>query len=134
MTDITNFLVKFGGGIMKHIIAFLVKLAMITLLLTIVLGALTDLTFTGIFYVSFAVAAAAYIIGDLWILSLSNNIIAAIGDFVLSLVVIYAFNFLWNLQVLSFSDAMISAAVIAVGEWFFHKYIAVSIFPKHKDI
>jgi hypothetical protein len=118
---------------MKHISALLIKFAMIAVVLEIVLGFLTDLTFGEILYISLAVTAAAYILGDLLILSVSNNTVATIADAGLALFVIYMFNFVYGDGRISFSDALVSAVVLAVGEWIFHKYVAKSVFPNREE-
>lgn len=114
---------------MKHVTALFVKFVMVALVLEIVLNMLTDLTFTNILYISLAVTVLAYIIGDLLILPASNNTVATVADAVLALFTVYMFNFLWNTREISFFDALIAAAVLGVGEWFFHKYVANKVFP-----
>ena len=114
---------------MKHIYALLIKYVVITIICEIALGSLTNLTFGDILYISAAVTILAYIIGDLLILSATNNTVATISDFVLALVVIYLFNFLWTANMISFGDALITALVIGAGEWLFHKFVSNKIFP-----
>ena len=113
---------------MRHITALLIKFAMIAIALEVVLGMLTTLSFTDILYIAASVTILAYIIGDLFILRATNNTIATIADTGLVLLNIYAFNYLWNINRIDFSDALISAVVIGVGEWFFHKYVANNVF------
>lgn len=115
---------------MKHIYALIIKYVMITVITGIILGGLTALTFGNILYISAAVTIVAYIIGDMLILSATNNTVATISDFVLALAVIYLFNFVWTPNPITFGDALITALVIGVGEWFFHKYVANKVFPK----
>lgn len=117
---------------MKHITALLIKYAMITVVLEAVLLTITDLTFSEILYVSLVVTILAYIIGDLFILSSTNNTIATLADAGLALATIYMFNFLWEYREISFADALIAAAAVGVGEWFFHKYVANRVFPERR--
>ncbi len=118
---------------MKHIYALLIKFVMIVIITWIVLGMLTNLRFGDILYISAAVTILAYIIGDLLILSATNNTVATLSDFVLALVVIYLFNFLWTTNQISFRDAFITAVLIGLGEWFYHKYVSNKVFPKAPD-
>jgi uncharacterized membrane protein YvlD (DUF360 family) len=111
----------------KHVVALLIKFAMIAIVLWIVLGITTDLSFGYIMYLSIAVTILAYVIGDLLILSATNNVVATIADIVLALITIYLYNYLLDTQEISFWDALIAAAVIGVGEWFFHKYLSRKI-------
>jgi hypothetical protein len=117
---------------MKHVTALLIKYAMIALVLEIVLSILTHLTFVDILYISLIVTLFAYIIGDLLILSASNNIVATVADTGLALFIIYMFNYLWDSRPIDFSDALVAAVVIGAGEWFFHKYVASKVFPPSK--
>lgn len=114
---------------MKHIYALLIKFIMVTVVLEIVLSLMTNLTFTEILNISIAVTLIAYAIGDLYILSSSNNTIATVADFVLTLVTIYLSNYILNIREISFTDAFVSALVLGIGEWIFHKYIARNVFP-----
>ena len=118
---------------MKHVTAIIIKFIMVAVVLEIVLGLLTNLTFTDIIYVSAAVTILAYIIGDLLILPASNNTVATVADAGLALFTIYMFNYLWNNRIISFSDALIAAVVIGIGEWIFHKYLANNVFPNRKE-
>lgn len=114
---------------MKHVMALIIKYVMIALVLAVVLSWLTDLTFSEILYIAGAVTILAYIIGDLLILPATNNTIATIADVGLALLTIYMFNYLWDNREISFTDSLIAAAVIGVGEWFFHKYVATNVLP-----
>ena len=117
---------------MKHVYALIIKFIMVTVVLELVLSMLTELTLTDILYISMVVTALAYIIGDLLILPVSNNTIATVADIGLALVTIYMFNYLWNINEISFYDALISAVVVGAGEWFFHMYLGSNVFPNRK--
>jgi hypothetical protein len=108
---------------MKHFIALLIKFIMVTLILEIILNMLTEHTIIEILYISVSVTVFTYIIGDLLILLASNNTVATLADFALTLAIIYIFNYLWNTRYISLYDAVVSATVIGVGEWFFHIYV-----------
>lgn len=114
---------------MKHVYALLIKFIMVAVVLEIILGVMTDLAFTEILYVSVAVTVLAYVIGDLLILAASNNTVATLADAGLALFIIYMFNYIWPARTISFTDALVAAVVIGVGEWFFHKYVAKNVFP-----
>lgn len=117
---------------MKHVYALLIKFIMITVVLGVILSMLTDLTFTEILYVSATVTVLAYIIGDLLVLSASNNTVATLADIGLAAIVIYLFNYMWDAREITLSATLISAVVIGLGEWFFHKYVAKNVFPDEK--
>ena len=114
---------------MKHVSALFIKFVMVLVVLELALLKLTNLTLIDILYISAVVTVVAYIIGDLLILPLSNNTVATIADTGLALVIIFMFNYLWNIREISFSDALSASLLLGVGEWFFHKYVAKEIFP-----
>lgn len=118
---------------MKHVTAILIKFVMVAVVLEIVLNLLSNLTFGSILIIAVAVTALAYIIGDIIILPITNNITATIADIGLALVTIYMFNLIWTARVVYFLDAFAAAVAIGVGEWFFHKYVLNNVFPQFKD-
>ncbi|MDF2590017.1 MAG: hypothetical protein K0S41_3858 [Anaerocolumna sp.] len=118
---------------MRHISAILIKFVMVTIVLGITLSVMTNLTFTDILYVSATVTILAYVVGDLLILSITNNVVATIADAALALATIYAFNFIWEFKNISFTDSLITALILGVGEWFFHKYVAKNVLMKSTD-
>jgi hypothetical protein len=114
---------------MRKVNALIIKFIMVTIVLEIVLNLMTNLTFWNTVVVSAAVTIIAYSIGDLLILRATNNIIATIADVGLAFVVIYMFNLISYTVQIPFISALVSAAALGVGEWFFHKHFADSLFP-----
>lgn len=114
---------------MKHIYALLIKFLMVTVVLGIVLSLMTNLNINEILNISVAVTLISYVIGDLYVLSASNNTFATTIDVVLAIVTIYTFNYIWNIREISFADALVSAVVLGIGEWVFHKYVVRNVFP-----
>lgn len=114
---------------MKHIKALALKFIATFVLLFIVLGIFYDMSVANIFLITIVLGAAAYLLGDLLILSRTNNTMAAIVDFVL------AFFMIWLMgERLTYGDslimpALISAAGITIFEIFFHRYLADNVFP-----
>lgn len=119
---------------MKHLTALFVKFVMVAIILELVLSILSSLSFTQILYISVAVTLVAYFIGDLLILSISNNIVATIADAGLIFLTIYTFNYARTYRTISFSDALIAAVITCAGEWVFHKYVARRVFPDREEI
>lgn len=112
---------------MRHLIALFIKFIMVTIILSLVLGIMTDLSLGSILYISVAVTVLNYVIGDLLIYAAANKIIAIIADFIITLAAVYLYNDLVNLKVISLWDALISSILICVGEWYFHKYIVLKV-------
>ncbi|MEG0775543.1 DUF2512 family protein [Clostridium sp.] len=115
---------------MRHITALLIKFVMVTIVLETVLNIFTNLTFGDILYISGTVTILAYIISDILILSMSNNTLATIADIGLALFTIYMFNYIWSIDMISYSDASIAALGLGLGEWFFHKYVEDNVLRK----
>lgn len=107
---------------------------MIAVVLEFALNILTALTFGRILVIAITVTALSYLIGDLLILSHSNNTVSTIVDMVLALAVIYLFNYGYNYKPISFTDALICSLLIGAGEWFFHKYMVNSVFPERNKV
>lgn len=114
---------------MKHIVALCIKYVMTAVILEVVLMFMSTLSFSKILLISLAVTIIAYVIGDLLILSKSNNTTATICDAVISFITIYAFYYIPTFGSISITNSIVSAVVVAIGEWFFHKYMARSVFP-----
>lgn len=113
---------------MKYIVSFLVKFVCTAVILGIVLLLMTSLTFGQILVVSAAVTIISYFVGDLLILSVSNNTIATIADIALSFFTIYLFNFWANYTTITFAAALVASIALGAGEWFFHKYMVRSVY------
>lgn len=94
-------------------------------LLYVILGLMYDMSFSNVFLISLVLGLASYVIGDLFLLPKTNNTIATLADFGL------AFMIIWILgESLTYGESLllaslISAAGVAVFEYFFHKYVAV---------
>lgn len=132
---------------MDHVKALVIKFVMIALVLGVVVTGIFDGEFEDTLLISLILTILAYVLGDLMIFrkagndhdrnsdQVKRNTIATISDFVLSFLVI------WLVGKSLFTDdsdvltaAVISALIIAVGEWFFHKYLDRHVFvEKHPD-
>jgi hypothetical protein len=114
---------------MKHIGAILLKYVMVAVILEIVLGWMTDNSFTDILVISAAVTVVSYLIGDMLIFAKSNNTIATIFNSAVTLIILLLFNYARGYDDISFPTAVFATVVIAVGEAFFHKFEEKSILP-----
>jgi hypothetical protein len=103
---------------------------MVAVVLWIILGIFTPVTFINIIYLSIAVTVISYVIGDLLILPATNNTAATIADFIIALAAIYLYNFLLVTKEITFWISIVSAAVIGIGEWFFHSYVHKNVIEK----
>jgi hypothetical protein len=117
---------------MKYIYAFIVKFIMAAAILEILLYLLTQLSFREILMISFAAAFVTFLVGDLLILGLSNNMTATLSNAVLSFLTVYAFNLMAGYERIDFIDALVCALVIGVGDWIYHRYMARSVYPDRR--
>ena len=114
---------------MKHVYALLVKFAVITIVLEIILGFLTNLNFLQILYVALTVTLIAYIVSDLLILPVYNTTIGTLSDALFTVFIIYIYNFIWTGTIITLTTALIAGACVGLVEWFFYKYAAKHVFP-----
>jgi Protein of unknown function (DUF2512) len=121
---------------MKHVKALVMKFIMILAVLWIVFTLMFDTEFSDTLLISAILTVAAYIIGDLLILSRAGdrskpggdytkrNAIATISDAILTFFVLWVLG-----EVLLSPDnnvilaSLISTVVIGIGEGFFHRYV-----------
>lgn len=128
---------------MEHVKALLIKFVMIAAVLVIVLTGIFGGEIENSLLISLVLTIVAYILGDLFIFRKTGddhdpdadhtkrNTIAIISDAILSFFVI------WLMGESLFTDtsetvmgALISALIIAAGEWFFHKYLDNNVFDE----
>jgi len=120
---------------MKHVTALIIKFVMVAVILEVTFFILTNLNITEVLYLSALVTIVAYVLGDLIILPVSNNTIATIADMGLVVATIYFYNYLLRTtDIISFTDALVPAVIIGLGEWFFHRYVASSILGRPKQV
>lgn len=129
---------------MKHVKALLIKFIMILAVLWIVFTLMFDAEFGDTLLMSVVLTIAAYVIGDLFILSRSGDLTKPDGDFTKRNAIatvcdaVLAFIVLWVLgeALLDPDDnvvlaSLISTVVIGIGEWFFHRYVNNQVIEDH---
>ncbi|WP_100398743.1 DUF2512 family protein [Bacillus sp. FJAT-44742] len=114
---------------MKHVVALIIKVLMVAVVLLIVMTGMYGYPAGATFGLSLIIAGLSYLVGDLGILRVSNNTVATIGDIALAAVAIWLIGPLVYGTGVPFTVAVISSVVIAVGEWFYHKFIAEGVLP-----
>jgi hypothetical protein len=111
----------------KHISALVVKFLMTAFILEVALLLLSDLSFGQILFLSLIITIISYLIGDMVLLPATNNAVATIADMILNTIIVYLFNFILNINDITFIAALISGILLGVGEFYFHKIIDRSI-------
>ncbi|WP_409252768.1 YndM family protein [Bacillus sp. SCS-153A] len=116
---------------MRHLKAFFIKFTACFALLAIILGGIYGITLGDVFIISLVLSIIGYAAGDLFLLQRSNNTTAALADFGLAFVFIWAM--LANMTPVDdvLIPALIAAAGVAVFEYFYHKYLYRSIFRRN---
>ena len=103
---------------------------MTAIIMTVVLILLTDISLGEVIYLSVVQTIAAYLIGDLLILPMTNNLIATGADVVIAVLTILLFNDLVLERQIYFGNALVAAVILAAGEWIFHKYLHAAVLPE----
>jgi hypothetical protein len=113
---------------MKILSSLIIKFVMVTAVLWIVLGIIFGVSFGDIFLTSMILTVIS-LAGDMFVLPKYGNVSATIADFGLSLVLIWLVGaFLYEQPIRLGMAAFVSAIMIAVGEFLFHKYIQKQLF------
>ena len=116
---------------MKMIRPLILKFIMIMAVLWIVLG-LYGVSFINILLTSVVLTGVSFI-GDLFILPKIGNVAATIADFGLAFVMIWLLgSALFTPSIRIGMASLVSAAIITVGEYLFHKYLQKQIFTEEK--
>lgn len=141
---------------MNHIKALILKFIMIAVVLLVILTGIYDTEIEKTLLISLVLTLIAYVLGDLMFFRKTGdresndktgnnhssshdrhedhkkrNMMATIADIILSFLVIWLMG---DAMIENAEDivqaALISALVIGVGEWFFHKYLDKNVFPE----
>ncbi|MDD3653165.1 MAG: DUF2512 family protein [Desulfotomaculaceae bacterium] len=119
----------------KHVANFITKLVIIGLICAIVLPNFSMLTINDSLVTALVLALIAYAVGDLFILPAYGNPTATVADAVLSAVVIYIADLVVNgAMTLSALGWILAIGIIALGEWFFHRYLKITPAPVKEDM
>lgn len=123
---------------MNHFLAIIIKLLMITAVVTFINSFIYGGLITNSLLISLILTFVTYIVGDLWIFTKSSkqqeyvwrNTIATFSDAILVFIIIYFAGSTLNDQnnVDLLSSAFASALVLGIVEWLFHKYMDVVVF------
>ncbi|WP_181351251.1 YndM family protein [Thalassobacillus sp. CUG 92003] len=116
---------------MTHLKLLALKFAFTLGILFIILGLGFDVSFRNVFLISLVVSALGYL-GDVAILSKTNNTMTTSGDFVLYFAVIYFMTDALTVGVGVFEATLISAVSLAFCEYFFHQSVARSFNQEKK--
>jgi F0F1-type ATP synthase assembly protein I len=117
---------------MDHVKALVIKVIMITAVLGVIISWMYNYPIGNTITLAIIITVIAYLIGDLYILRKTNNTVATVADVALGALTIWLIGPLVMPEVIPFSVAFLSAIVIGVGEWFFHKYVHRQVFNQRR--
>jgi len=128
---------------LEHVKALFIKFVMIAVVLGIVLTGIYDVEFGDTMLISVVLTVVAYILGDLLLFRKAGddhernadhakrNMVATVSDAILTFLVV------WLMGKALFANdsdllqaAVLSAIIVAAGEWFFHKYLDNQVFDE----
>lgn len=120
---------------MKHIKPLAIKFISSLVLLSVILGLFFDMSFGNIFLITLVLSVVSYVIGDLFILRRTNNIIATLADLGLVFLVI---RFMGDALANGdngdmFTMSLIAAIGVALFEYAFHKYVANRVLNENQS-
>lgn len=108
---------------MRHISALVIKYLMTAIVLAIILPLAGRASFGAALLAAVFVTAIDYLAGDLIVLPYFGNGWAVFADIILATATLWAVQFYLPAMNVSFLGALVAAAVLAMGEWFFHFYV-----------
>ncbi|MGG3507851.1 DUF2512 family protein [Paenibacillus lautus] len=100
----------------------LVKLLVHGVLITALLVALTDASFTGALLTALGIGIVAYLVGDLFILPRTSNMMATIADAGLVFVMLWIIGGVAN-WTLDFSEVLLIAVLAGSFEYLYHMWV-----------
>lgn len=112
---------------MKHLWALVIKAVLVFAVLLVIFSWIGTYPVGPTVALSLLVIGLSYLIGDLAILPMTNNMVATLADVGLNTLVIWVIGpFLFD-QFIPFSLALLASVIIGIGEWFFHQYMAKAV-------
>lgn len=117
---------------MSHFKALTIKAFFCFALLYMVLGLMYRMSFGNILFITLVLGVVSYVLGDLFILPKTNNLVAALADFGLAFLIISMMCTVlttgYNILAMSFVASM----GLAIFEFIFHKRVANQVVTKQK--
>lgn len=108
---------------MRHILRIAMKFIAAVVVLGIIDALGYDLGASDILGISAVLAIVSYVVGDLFILRVTNNTVATIADFALAFVILYLMIDNMTIEDDVFSASLIGSIAITAVEIFFHRLL-----------
>lgn len=108
----------------KHTTALIIKFILISLVFAVLLPIFGQFTIGQAISTALVLTLISYLLGDLGILPRTDNMTAVISDAIIAAIVIAIADWTVNgIITLNPIGWILTLGLLAVGEWFFHKYI-----------
>jgi hypothetical protein len=114
---------------MKNFVNLVIKLAFTYLVLFIMIPMLGKGTWTQTLVLGAILVVISYIIGDMWVLPKLGNFVASLIDLGIAVLVIWFMMRGLPQFVLTTGAVWTISVVLAIGEWFFHRYLLATKAP-----
>lgn len=111
---------------MKHVTALVIKYVMIGAITAILLPLMAPVTVGQALLMALLITIVAYLLGDLMVLVNMGNPSATVSDGVIAALLIWLSSAVF-LVAIPWWAIIVTAAVIAAGEWFFHQYLSRTV-------
>jgi hypothetical protein len=108
---------------MRHILRIVMKFIAAVVVLGIIDALGYDLGASDILGISAVLAIVSYVVGDLFILRVTNNTVATIADFALAFVILYLMIDNMTIEDDVLSASLIGSIAITAFEIFFHRFL-----------
>ena len=118
----------------NHVEGFLIKFAGTLVILYLILGYAFRITFLEVLLLTTVLVGLSYWLGDLFILSRTNNVFAAIVDFVVAWGVIYLFIRMMTPVGNVLNPSLLATTLIIMFEVFFHRYMIRNVLRNGKAV
>jgi hypothetical protein len=118
---------------MRDLAALVIKTFMITAVLLVMLSMMQNYPAWPVIVLSLLIVGISYVFGDLFILRWTNNAIATVADWGLHTFTIWLIGPFIIGAFIPFTTAFLAGVILSVGEWFFHKYMAASVFAERQE-
>ena len=112
---------------MEHVRALIIKVLMIGVITMVVLSMFRGITPADSIYIAIVITLVAYVLGDMLILPAYGNLAASISDGIIAFLIAWLTPFVAPNIPVTLGNALAVGALVGIGEWFFHKYVARTV-------
>jgi len=109
---------------LKHVWAIILKFIMVAVISAVILPFFGQISLTDTLIIAAVVTVITYVLWDLLLLPRYGNWVTTIADGIVDAILIALAPLVLPITV-NIYGIILTAVVLAVGEWFFHRYLAM---------